>query len=253
MKSLFLFVLLACVSLVGGQLDAKTQAKIRVLLAKEARGVLLESRGGYKVLHKEDILSKGSVGKRYVVHALADGLRWGEEFPDVYAISIQPEDEGTSFYVDGIQYKGSIDVVCTKKGCVNVINEVAVEDFVKSTLALKINSPLSHEAACAMAIAERTNAFATVYYKDAKALWDVCAEDVDYYGFGVTFAKNGVDKAVAFTDRIVLEDKQGKPMKNIEISLNQAEELASRGLDAKKILRNAVPLTEMTTSDIVLR
>lgn len=250
MRQLFLFLALLCMGFARGEAAPKNEPKIRVLLAKEARGVLLEARGGYTVCQKSNgkQITKGSTGKRFVAHALSNGLRWGEEYPDVYGISIQPSDENTCFYVDGMQYKGNIEILCTKKGFVNVVNEVAIEDYIKSTLALELTAPVSKEAGAAIAIAARTNAFATVFYRDKNSLWDVTAKDAKYLGLGVTMAKNGVDQAVALTEKIVLEDKNGKPMKGINLAPKDAEALAVRGLDAKRILRNVVPQTEISTT-----
>src|SRR5262249_48102922 len=86
--------------------------KIKVLLEKDVPSAFLEAKGHYRVLRKDsgNVLSSGTVGKRFVVHALQDGLRWGEEYPDVYQISIVPLTPESALYVNGIQYKGAISI-----------------------------------------------------------------------------------------------------------------------------------------------
>lgn len=221
---------------------------IRVLLAKEARGVLLEARGPYRVLHRGNhkVLSTGSSGKRFVSHAMSNGLRWGEEYPGIYAISIVPADSETTFFVDGMQYIGPIHVYATKKGYVNVVNDAPIEEFVRSTLSLKLSTPPSPEACAAMAIGARTNAYSQIYFrKDPHVLWDISAKEAGFLGMGVTMHNNGVDQAVDNTKFIVLEDRSGVPMTNISLSLQEAEKLAAKGLDAKRILRNSVSQGEI--------
>jgi len=227
--------------------EKKEEPRIRVLLAKEAKGVLLEARGGYKILQRDGrkMLSHGTTGKRFVVHAISSGIRWGEEFPGIYAISIFPLDAKTSFYVDGLQYKGAIHVYCTKKGFIHVVNEVSIEDFVASTMSVKLTSPLSQEAINALAIAARTNAYSEVFYRtDASSLWDLLAKECGYLGMGVTMSKNGVDEAVLTTKHIVLEEKGGMPTHAVNLSAGDAEKLALKGLDAKRILRSVLPHCE---------
>src|SRR6185503_3499411 len=62
--------------------------KVRILLAEDVISALIESKGAYKVVNRADgsILSSGSMSKRYGLHALQKGLRWGEEYPDIYQI-----------------------------------------------------------------------------------------------------------------------------------------------------------------------
>lgn len=226
--------------------EQKEDPKIRVLLAKDARGVLLEARGGYRVMQRDGtILSHGDTGKRFVVHAISNGVRWGEEFPGIYCLCVLPSKNDTTFYVDGMQYKGAIYVYCTKKGLINVVNEVPIEDFVASTLSIKINSPLSTEALAALAIGARTNAYSQTFYRDTNvAFWDVTAKDCGYLGMGVTMTKNGVDEAVFSTKSIVLEEKGGMPAQMVNLSPEEAEKLAMKGLDAKRILRSVLPHCE---------
>lgn len=225
--------------------------KIKVLLAKEVRSALLEARGAYRVLNKDGkkLLSFGMTGKRFVAHALSNGLRWGEEFPGIYTITVAPLDPTTCFYVDGLQYKGMLHVYCSTKGNITIVNEVPVEEFVKCTLPLKISSAISREAMAAMVIAARTNAYAKVYYRpETPSLWDISAKEAGYLGLGVTMGKTGVEDAVFATEHIVLEESPGVPLRNVALTPTDAEALASRGLDAKRILRNATPQGEIGTT-----
>lgn len=231
--------------------EVKLQAKIeepsiRVLIAKDVRGALLEARGPYKVVDRErrELLTHEEEGKRFVIHALANGLRWGEEYPDVFSVTIEPLKSSTVLYVDGLQYKGSIHVYSGKRGAVTVINEVPIEEYVKSTIAMQLGSTLSKEALAAMSIASRTVAYAHVFHREGNQPWDISAKESGYTGMGVTMGNNGIDEAVSTTRHIVLEEG-GVPLRSVAFSPDEAEKLAARGLDAKKILRNMAPKGEI--------
>ncbi len=222
-----------------------TGPRIKVLLEKDANSAFLEVRGPYRVVRKDSgsALSSGSVGKRYVVHALQDGLRWGEEYPDVYQISVIPTHPDTLVYVDGIQYKGAVSIYHVRDNRITVVNEVPIEDFLKSTLALQYDAPLNKEAMCALAIMARTEVYAKALNgKSSSRPWEITAQEAGYYGCGVAQQKNGVEEAVDWTRFMVLESsKSGGPAQSIRLARAKAEELASQGYDAKKILQSSFP------------
>ncbi|MFZ0565196.1 MAG: SpoIID/LytB domain-containing protein [Chlamydiales bacterium] len=223
--------------------------KIKVLLAKDVGSVLLEVKGGYRVIRKDtgSVLSQGSMGKRFVVHALQKGLRWGEEFPDVYQISVLPKDSKTSIYVNGIQYKGGVSVYHVHDNQITVVNEVLIEDFIKSTLALEFGSPLAKEAMAALAIAARTEAYSLVMSgRVTPRPWDTTVAESKYYGYAVTRHPNEADKAVEATRFMVMEStKDGKVAQHVSLSAIQAEEFAKKNWNAKTILQKSFPNTRL--------
>lgn len=221
---------------------------IRVAIAKDVNAALLEAKGAYRVIREDtkEVLSSGSTGKRFVVQPIAEGLRWGEEYPDVYQITIEPLSSNTMMYVNGMQYKGKVSVYSNAEGVICIVNEVSLEDYIKSTLSTQLEAPLSQEAMASYVIASRTGAYLKSLQNKGK-LWDVVASEEKYYGYGMTKRKNGVDDAVDSTKYIVLV-KENAPVLNIALSKNQAEELAQRGFDAKKILKSICPGSGLTTT-----
>lgn len=227
---------------------------IRVLIAKDINAALLEAKGPYAVLREgsKEILSSGSLGKRFVVQPIDCGLRWGEEYPDDYQIQVIPRQlpgaPETTMYVDGIQYRGSMTIYYNKAGGICIVNEVPLEDFLKSTLASEFATSLSPEAMASYAIAARTNAYAQIAQaKSAKRVWDISGPLSKYYGLGVTKQKNGVDEAVDKTKYIVLT-KGNAPVLNVALSKEEAESKSASGLDAKKILTNICPGSNLSVT-----
>ena len=219
--------------------------KVRVLLASGVNSALLEVKGPYRVERTQSgtFLSSGSVGKRYVIHGIENGMRWGEEFPKTTALTVIPTSHDTQFFVNGFQYRGAVTVGMDKKGQLVIINEAPIEDFVKSVLAVKYQRPLSKEAGAALAIVERTRIFSKVLENQEKnVLWDVTAKESGYCGYGVTHNHFGIDEAVDWTPFMVVQSRNAnQSLVDVRLSLPKAVELADMGFDAKRILSECFP------------
>jgi hypothetical protein len=253
-KTLFFIGLLSVLAVAPSAADAKApQAarknaevpqgpKIKVVVAKDVPSALVEAKGNFCVIRKDtgSVLSRGSGGKRFVMHALQDGLRWGEEYPDVYQVLVVPQSADTLLYVNGIQYKGAIAAYHVRDNRVTIVNEVALEDYVKSVLAFQVEAAYSKEAMAALAISARTEAYARVLgSKGSLKPWDVSADEAGYQGFGITLQPNGADEAVDLTRFMVMEStKQEGPLQNAKLAPEKAEALAKHGFDAQKILKS---------------
>lgn len=218
---------------------------VRVLLGSGINSALLEAKGPYRVVRcdRGTFLSGGLVGKRYVVHSMQNGLRWGEEFPQTTALSVIPSSPQTQFFVNGFQYRGAITVLSDSKGQLTIINEAPIEDFVKSVIAVKYQRAMSKEAAAALAIVERTRIFSKVLEAGRNDRpWDVTAKECSYCGYGVTHNRNGIDAAVDYTPFMIVQSRSGKEsLTDLRLSLPKAVELAQLGFDAKRILSECFP------------
>ncbi|MCH9612882.1 MAG: hypothetical protein S4CHLAM102_13820 [Chlamydiia bacterium] len=162
--------------------DEFTPPMIRVLVKENSPGALLEVKGGYKIYNPQNgkQLSSGKK-KRYYVIPHKDGIKWGEGFPGIYQVQVVPTSPDSTILVDGIQYKGSVSIYHIDN-LVHVINEVDIENLLKSSLNSQLASQKLMEPALeAIAIAMRTN-----YYYLAQnapnAFWHVRAEDCCYLG-----------------------------------------------------------------------
>ncbi len=237
--------------------------KIRVLLEKETSSALLEVKGEYKVISGEthSLLSSGFTGKRFVIHGMKEGLRWGEEYPDIFQIVLLPQSENTTFFVDGIQYRGAMIVTQGPNYKISIVNEVPIEEFIKSTLSIAVNAHLSLEAMAALVITARTEAYYLATKGDPLSrLWDVDAKGCDYFGHAITFSKS-LDEAISSTRFMVMKKSGSSSEQEIpfaarwsanksqsELSLTGAEELALKGYDAKKILKTYFPQAKIVTT-----
>lgn len=256
--------------------DQPKAPTIKVLVAKELDGAMVDVKGAYNIYdpYKGTRLGTRFFGKSYYMQPVVEGIKWGEVFPGVYQVVIIPDDPKTTTVVNGIEYKGNI-FVYQVDGKMNVVNEVPVEDYVHSVLSAQqanTNGDMSgdREVLAAMAIAMRTDACYQAL-SNADRFWQVDASRVGYRGYAMTRRSNGLDEVMNGTRYLVLShtrafqgplvlsracclDKQlgeGKEeLAPVGWNLDKAKGLASKGYDAVKILQNLYPQgqVEMLTS-----
>jgi stage II sporulation protein D len=181
------------------------EPSIKVLLIPQADAVILDVKGGYNIYNplNGERISTRFLGKSHVIEAKREGLKWGEEFPGIFQVALMPDDKFTTVLINGVEYKGAMYIYQIDDGTLSVVNDVPIEDFLKSTLALEFEEALSPEAMAAVAITARTDAF--YYVQKAKStFWHVTLRDINYQGYSVTMRDNGVDNAVDATKNLVL-------------------------------------------------
>lgn len=248
---------------------------IKVLIVHDKPGVVLEVKGKYS-LYDPNIqkrsgykhISSRFLGKRKFIQSVADGIRWGEEFPGVFQLLIVPEEETTKTVVDGISYKGSLYVYnIAETGTISIVNEVLLDDYLDSVLSNQFNKErLSEEAAAAVAIVARTNA---LYFalNPKSAFWSVDGTEVGYLGNSNIKFASPVVQAIEATRKMVMSqasnegtkpfpaewaqllDQTKKDAKLAAITLQDAERLAQKGDHAAEILKKAFPGTSIQLTD----
>ncbi len=199
-KLLFLFLLFA-------HLYAEqpiSSGNIRILLAKDMEEILLEVKGPYTVFNPEDgsRLTSGLVGKRFLAHATAKGLRWGNDFIDIYQIRLEPRSAESTILVDGIQYSGGI-VIYAVQGKLHVVNELPIENYIYSLLSTQFTDLSENEVISALAIVARTDAYYSIL-KDPGAFWHVDAKEVGYQGSALNRPNSLIQKNLEQTKHLIL-------------------------------------------------
>lgn len=177
---------------------------IQVLLEKDATEALLEVKGPYYIINPHDGIrvASGLLGKRFIIHELETGLKWGEEFPGIHQIYIKPRSADTAIFVNGIQYQGAVAIYGVS-GMINVVNELDIESYVKAVLAPQFSASLEPEVMSALAILTRTDA----YYRatrSANSFWQVAAQEVGYQGSALIVNDSPLNRAVESTRHLIL-------------------------------------------------
>jgi stage II sporulation protein D len=177
---------------------------IKVLIQDSESEALLEVKGAYKVYcpHTQVLISSGSYAKRMPLKAQKAGLFWGDSFPGTFGMRIVPSNNQSTILVNGLQYKGCVEVYDVN-GKIRVINEVDVENYLRSCLATQFFHITEAEVLNALAIVARTNAYYQVHHFP-QAPWHVVAKDVHYTGNGAILQHMPLEQAIAATRHAVL-------------------------------------------------
>jgi stage II sporulation protein D len=237
---------------------------VRVLLAHDEPKAIIEVKGKYHIFDPRTgaHIESNFREKRRAVEATNDGIRWGEVFTGVYQIQIVPDTFDVTTVVNGVEYRGIINIYDVG-GSISIVNVVDLEEYLRETLPQYYTTPLSPELMAAVVIAERTD----TYYltkSDKNPYWDVDASKVGYKGWILSPRSKEIDKALRETKYMVLVTSPGngwvtapisvqwrsENKKQLEvgktyskITIQQAEGFADRGSNAVQLLEKAFPGT----------
>lgn len=184
--------------------EQQKPATIKVLIADKKDKVFLEARGKYQVyspLNNAE-LDRGIMTKRAYVTSSIEGIEWNGAFPGVFQIRITPTDAKSSILVEGIEYRGCVEIYAIQ-GKLYVVNEIDVERYLKATLTPQLTENLSPNVLEAVAILARTQAYHSAS-KTGHAYWHVKADEVGYTGYGLALQNALVETAVNNTRYLVL-------------------------------------------------
>jgi stage II sporulation protein D len=213
---------------------------IQILLEKESNGALLEVRGPYSIFNPQDgsRVASGLLGKRFMIHELAKGLKWGEEFPGIHQIYIKPRSEETAIFVNGIQYAGAV-AVYGAQGKIHVVNDLDIESYVRASLTAHFPSPLEPEVMSALAILARTDAYHAAMKANPSSFWHVSAQEVGYQGSALVVEHSAIDRAVESTRHLILVHPENG--KNVPFATTWTEHSAGKTAPYSSIFRKDSP------------
>lgn len=208
---------------------------IQVLLSKEKREALLEVKGPYYIFNPHDgsRVTSGLLGKRFIIHELETGLKWGEEFAGIHQIYIKPRSEETSIFIDGIQYSGGVAIYGVS-GMIHIVNDIDIESYVKSLLTSQFPSPLEPEVMSSLAILARTDAYYHAL-KNEESFWHVAAADVNYTGSALIVPNSSIERSVDKTRHLILVHPEGD--RNIPFPTTWTEHSAGKTASYESIFR----------------
>jgi stage II sporulation protein D len=178
-------------------------ATIRVLLDKETEGALVEVRGPFKVYDpKTGKQLSGGKAKRFYLFPHEEGIKWGEDFLGTYQLRIAPIEGETTIFVNGLQYHGCLDVFHVRDK-VTIVNEVAIEEYIKSILTPQFERFYGTTVMESVAIVARTNAYHQVT-TSKESFWHVESSAMGYNGLGATGINHEMEQAVDSTRYLVM-------------------------------------------------
>lgn len=244
--------------------EVREPQSIRILLTHDQPAVMVEVVGKYKIFdpHTGQPIGLSYQGKRRLVQPIPSGIRWGEEFPGIYQMLIVPDAADTLIIVDNIEYRGAV-FAYNVGGSISIVNKVNIEDFLSSTLPYLYRDPLPAELLASIAIVARTYAYYQVQHAPSP-FWDIDATNAAYHGVAFSRRFKPIENAIRDTKYMVLnrmaqegwqatafaaawryknDARLYKERIYSAITLEEAESLAKKGLNAPQILRQAFPDT----------
>ncbi len=179
-------------------------ATIKVLLTDQAEGAILEVKGRYEIYNPANHLpiTSGVMSKRHAIYAHGQGIKWGDPFPYIHQMRIVPADAESSILINGIEYRGCIEIY-NLRGTLSIVNEVDIENFLKSVFSAQMIERTDEKILDAIAIVARTNAY-YLASRNPHAEWHVRAEEAQYYGYGITLQNLAIDRAIENTRHTVM-------------------------------------------------
>lgn len=236
---------------------------IKILIAHDIDAAMMEVKGKYSIwdpYKNKKIGPTRFFGKSNLIQPLLAGLKWGEEFPDLYQISIIPGEQNGTVLVNGIEYQGMVTVY-NIGGAISIVNEVDVEDYLSSTLDGHLDKTLSEEALAAAVISARTDAYYQIMMGRTNPYWDVEMKRAGFQGSAVMNRDEKLSKALISTKYMVLSrtdphdteivpfpielvSHRGKEsIRKSGLPLDEVKTLAEKGDHAAKILSKIFPHT----------
>ncbi|NQT96015.1 MAG: SpoIID/LytB domain-containing protein [Candidatus Omnitrophica bacterium] len=178
--------------------------KIRVVVSDETDELNLSIRGKYRITTIEtgEVLKRGKTFFNIKITPAANGIVFGKDLFKIYAIEITPERE-PSIYLGKRLYRGSLQIVRTKKESLRAINVVNLKDYLKGVLYHEVSHRWPMEAIKAQAIVSRT--FALYKAQQNKNNYYYLTSDISSQVYGGVYAgRYRTNKAVEATEDEVL-------------------------------------------------
>ena len=244
------------------QPSAPSTPSIKILVLHDLEGVTLEVKGKYSLSdpYTNKHISTRLVGKSQFIQAVSEGLKWGEEFPGVHQLEIIPTAPDTQILVNGVVYKGKVQIYDIGRS-ISVVNQPPpVEEYLSYLLPEQYPQALPDEVLAALAITARTNAAYHALNPKSK-FWGVDARQAGYKGYIPVDLNSPVQKALRATRNMVLSQTgtyerivtpfavqwESAPSSTSPkaaaslISIAEAVEMAKQGAHAANILEKAFP------------
>lgn len=137
--------------------EVEVPDNIRVVVVNDAEELALSVKGPYEIrtIETDELLESGKTFFNITIRPSPYGILFGGKKLKIYAIHIIPKRE-PAIYLGKCLYRGSLQVIKTKKGLLKAVNVVGLEDYVKGVLYHEISHRWPMEAIKAQAIASRT-------------------------------------------------------------------------------------------------
>jgi SpoIID/LytB domain protein len=181
--------------------DPKVQVK--VLLKGRVPAFFLDVKGEFEVV---DLKNGRRQVKSYFPKKgtlqIKDGIKWVESFWGIHQIKVIPV-QNDPVLVDGVEYFGNVEVI-SADNLLHVINEVEVEDYVRSYMTQHFcDKPLNKTVLEAICVVVRTDVYHTLM-RNRQSYFHLDAKKVGYQGASLRGLYPMIDRAIENTKHRVM-------------------------------------------------
>ena len=181
---------------------AANSPQLRVLIVQGASVINVQADSPRVSLDSQPVALSFPSGLSVPVSLTAQGWHIGRLMLRSGTLDLQPTAGGIA--VDEITYRGSIRLVPLAGGRINVINNVAVEDYLAGVVTKEMYPDWPIEALKAQAVASRTYALYETHTTGMGRPWDVYGDQRSQMYGGMNAETASGRQAVASTQGIVL-------------------------------------------------
>lgn len=187
--------------------DPKVQVK--VLVKGRVPAIFLDVKGEFEVVDSRNGRRQiKSYSPKKGTLQIKDGIKWVDSFWGIHQIKVIPT-LNDPVLIDGVEYFGNIEVIAADN-LLHVINEVEVEDYVKSYMIYHFcDKPYPRSVLEAISIVVRTDIYHTLM-RNKQAFFHLDAKKVGYQGASLRGLYPIIDRSVDQTKNKIMLFK-GRP------------------------------------------
>jgi stage II sporulation protein D len=182
---------------------AVNSPQLRVLIVQGASLINLQADSPQVLLDSQPVALSFPGGMAVPIALTPQGWHIGRLMLRSGTLDIEPT-AGGPIAVDGTSYRGSIRLVPLAGGRINVINNVAVEDYLAGVVTKEMYPDWPVEALKAQAVASRTYALYEAHTTGKSRSWDVYGDQRSQMYGGLNAETASGRQAVASTEGMVL-------------------------------------------------
>ncbi len=179
------------------------RVQVKVLIKGRVPAFFLDVKGEFEVM---DLKNGRRQIKSYFPKKgtlqIKDGIKWIESFWGVHQIKVIPTQKDPVL-IDGVEYFGNVEVI-SADNLLHVINEVEVEDFVRSYMTHHFcDKPLNKAVLEAVCVVVRTDIYHTLM-RNRQSFFHLDAKKAGYQGASLRGLYPMIDRAVDATKHKIL-------------------------------------------------
>ncbi|NTV52416.1 MAG: SpoIID/LytB domain-containing protein [Candidatus Firestonebacteria bacterium] len=188
-----------------GKADSRQMANVRVALFQNVPRLRIGARGPVKIydMSSRAVIDEASLGEetQFTVHAQQFVINGRTLLAQ--KIRLVPNNNDDALKVNGLRYRGQLELTCVARGGILAVNFVPVEDYLKGVVPNEVLYTWPVEALKAQAVAARTFTLSRMGASSEHADYDVEAGTNSQVYRGLDSEREATNRAVEASAHLV--------------------------------------------------